>query len=305
MTNSMETTSLKTKQPQPRLLDSSTPTITALTMQRLLRNNLGRLGLLVVGFLILVGLFAPWLAPYDPIKQHEGMELSAPSTAFVLGTDELGRDLLSRIIYGARISLVVGVAAVAFGAVIGISTGLLAGYAGGWVDAVVMRIWDTVMAFPGILLGIAIAAILGPGLFNAGIAVGILSMPSYARMARAGMLTQQNREYVIAARSMGTGQLRIIFQHILPNTLAPILTQVALGMAGAVFLEAGMSFLGLGAQPPRPSWGSMIAQSRAYLRIAPWYGIAPGVAISLFLIGLNALADGLRDALDPTHIEGK
>jgi peptide/nickel transport system permease protein len=305
MTNSLDTTSLTVKRPQPRLIDSSAPSITALTMQRLLRNNLGRLGLFVVSFLILVGLFAPWLAPYDPIQQHEGMELTAPSTHFLLGTDELGRDLLSRIIYGARISLVVGVAAVAFGAVVGISTGLLAGYAGGWVDAVVMRIWDTVMAFPGILLGIAIAAILGPGLFNAGIAVGILSMPSYARMARAGMLTQQNRDYVIAAQSMGTGQLRIIFQHILPNTLAPILTQVALGMAGAVFLEAGMSFLGLGAQPPRPSWGSMIAQSRAYLRMAPWYGIAPGVAISLFLIGLNALADGLRDALDPTHIEGK
>lgn len=305
MTNSLETTSLNAKRPQPRLIDAAAPSITALTIQRLLRNNLGRLGLFVVSFLILIGLFAPWLAPYDPIQQHAGMELTAPSAQFLLGTDELGRDLLSRIIYGARISLLVGVAAVAFGAVVGISTGLLAGYAGGWVDAVVMRIWDTVMAFPGILLGIAIAAILGPGLFNAGIAVGILSMPSYARMARAGMLTQQNREYVIAARSMGTGQLRIIFQHILPNTLAPILTQVALGMAGAVFLEAGMSFLGLGAQPPRPSWGSMIAQSRAYLRLAPWYGIAPGVAISLFLIGLNALADGLRDALDPTHIEGK
>ena len=305
MTNSLDAASLNVKRPQPRRVDSSTPSITALTMQRLLRNNLGRLGLFVVSFLILIGLFAPWLAPYDPIEQHEGLELTAPSTQFLLGTDELGRDLLSRIIFGARISLVVGVAAVAFGAVVGISTGLLAGYAGGWVDAIVMRVWDTVMAFPGILLGIAIAAILGPGLFNAGIAVGILSMPSYARMARAGMLTQQNRDYVIAARSMGTGQLRIIFQHILPNTLAPILTQVALGMAGAVFLEAGMSFLGLGAQPPRPSWGSMIAQSRAYLRIAPWYGIVPGVAISLFLIGLNALADGLRDALDPTHIEGK
>jgi len=305
MTNSVDTTLRKGQRSQPRRVDAATPSITALTLQRLLRNNLGRLGLVVVSFLILVGLFAPWLAPYDPIQQHEGMELTAPSRQFLLGTDELGRDLLSRILYGARISLVVGVAAVAFGAVVGISTGLLAGYAGGWVDAVIMRIWDTVMAFPGILLGIAIAAILGPGLFNAGIAVGILSMPSYARMARAGMLTQQNREYVIAARSMGSGQLRIIFQHILPNTLAPILTQVALGMAGAVFLEAGMSFLGLGAQPPRPSWGSMIAQSRAYLRMAPWYGIAPGVAISLFLMGLNALADGLRDALDPTHIEGK
>ncbi|HRW11089.1 MAG TPA: ABC transporter permease [Caldilineaceae bacterium] len=305
MTNSAETPPLNVKRPQPRTIVSSTPSITVLTIRRLLRNNLGRLGLIVVAFLILVGLFAPWLAPYDPIQQHEGMELTAPSAQFLLGTDELGRDLLSRIIYGARISLVVGVAAVAFGAVVGISTGLLAGYSGGWGDAIVMRIWDTVMAFPGILLGIAIAAILGPGLFNAGIAVGILSMPSYARMARAGMLTEQNRDYVIAARAMGTGRLRIIFQHILPNALAPILTQVALGMAGAVFLEAGMSFLGLGAQPPRPSWGSMIAQSRAYLRLAPWYGIAPGVAISLFLIGLNALADGLRDALDPTHIEGK
>ena len=187
----------------------------------------------------------------------------------------------------------------------GISTGLLAGYWGGWFDSVIMRTWDTLMAFPGILLGIAIAAILGPGLFNAGIAVGVLSMPSYARMARAGMLSERNRDYVVAAQSIGSGQMRIVFRHVLPNALAPILTQVALGMAGAVFLEAGMSFLGLGAQPPQPSWGSMIANSRAYLRIAPWYGIWPGAVITLFLIGLNALADGLRDALDPTHIGGK
>lgn len=305
MANSTDTTLVTVERRTQRLITTHTPSITELTIRRLLRNNLGRLGLFVVAFLLLVGIFAPWLAPYDPVEQHEGLELAAPSAQFLLGTDELGRDLLSRIIFGARISLVVGVAAVAFGAVVGISTGLLAGYAGGWVDGVVMRMWDTVIAFPGILLGIAIAAILGPGLFNAGIAVGILSMPSYARMARAGMLSEQNRDYVIAAQAMGSSQRRIIFMHILPNALAPILTQVALGMAGAVFLEAGMSFLGLGAQPPRPSWGSMIAQSRAYLRLAPWYGIAPGVAISLFLIGLNALADGLRDALDPTHIEGR
>jgi peptide/nickel transport system permease protein len=197
----------------------------------------------------------------------------------------------------------VGVVAVAIGSTVGISSGMLAGYLGGWVDGLTMRIWDSLMAFPGILLGIAIAAMMGPGLFNAAIAVGILSMPGYARMARAGMLSQKGCDYVLAARALGYSQWRIVFRHVLPNALAPILTQVAFGMAAAVFLEAGMSFLGIGAQPPQPSWGSMLSTSRRYLRRAPWYGIAPGVVISLFLLGLNALADGLRDALDPTHIQ--
>ena len=279
------------------------PSLTQIFFRRLVANRLGRVGLIVLLVMLVLGLAAPLLAPYDPILQHNGYELTPPSWRFLLGTDELGRDLLSRIIYGARIALMVGVAAVALGSTVGISIGLLAGYWGGWFEAVMMRILDALLAFPGILLGIAVAAILGPGLFNAGIAVGIISMPGYARMARAGMLAQKHHDYVLAARALGYSQWRVVFKHVLPNVVAPILIQVAFGMAGAVLLEAGMSFLGLGAQPPQPSWGSMLSVSRRYLRLAPWYGIAPGVVITVFLLGMNALADGLRDALDPTHIQ--
>lgn len=292
-----------TKQPIAHS-SSGQPSVGRMVFQRLVQDSLGRFGLIILCLMLFVGLFAPLLAPYDPILQHTGLELKPPSREFLVGTDELGRDLLSRIIYGARISLLVGVVAVAIGSTVGISTGMIAGYLGGWVDGLTMRIWDSLMAFPGILLGIAIAAMMGPGLFNAAIAVGILSMPGYARMARAGMLSQKGSDYVLAARALGYSQWRIVFRHVLPNALAPILTQVAFGMAAAVFLEAGMSFLGIGAQPPEPSWGTMLSKSRQYLRMAPWYGIAPGVVITTFLLGLNALADGLRDALDPTHIQG-
>jgi peptide/nickel transport system permease protein len=255
----------------------------------------------ILTVVVFVGVMAPVLAPYDPVAQVIGDELRPPSTSHLLGTDELGRDIFSRILYGARISLLVGIVAVGLGAALGISSGLFAGYVGGWVETLIFRVWDTLMAFPGVLLAIAVSAILGRGLFNIAIAVAIISIPTYARLARGGMLTEREKDYVTAAHTLGQSTGRIIFQHILPNTLPPILTQVALGMASAVFLEAGLSFLGLGAQPPAPSWGSMLADSRNYLRIAAWYGIAPGVAISLFMLGLNMLADGLRDALDPTR----
>ena len=281
--------------------DVRAPSMARLTMRRLVRNPLGRIGLVLLTIIITVGVLAPVLAPYDPIAQIRGDELQGPSARHLLGTDELGRDLLSRIIYGTRISLIVGLVAVSLGAAVGVSTGLVAGYVGGWFEALTFRIWDTLMAFPGILLAIAISAILGPGLLNAAIAVAIISMPNYARLARGGMLAEREKDYVTAARALGQRTSNIVFRHVLPNAIPPILTQVALGMAGAVFLEAGLSFLGLGAQPPAPSWGSMLADSRNYLRQAPWYGIAPGVAISIFLLGLNMLADGLRDALDPTR----
>lgn len=289
--------------PPATTVDFHPPSMWELTFRRLIQSPLGRIGLIVLAVITVIGILAPVLAPHDPIYQNIGDELHPPSGLYPLGTDELGRDLLSRIIYGARISLIVGIVAVGLGSAVGVSTGLLAGYFGGWFDALTMRVWDTLMAFPGILLAIAVSAVLDPGLFNAAIAVGIISMPGYARMARAGMLAERGKDYVLAARALGYGNFRIVFRHILPNAIAPVLTQVALGMAGAVFLEAGMSFLGLGAQPPEPSWGSMLADSRNYLRQAPWYGIAPGVAISVFLLGLNMLADGLRDALDPTHIQ--
>ena len=281
--------------------ETKAPSMKRMTAMRLVRNPLGRVGVVILTIVVFVGVMAPVLAPYDPVAQAIGDELRPPSTSHLLGTDELGRDILSRIIYGARISLLVGIVAVGLGAAIGISSGLFAGYVGGWIETLIFRLWDTLMAFPGVLLAIAVSAILGRGLFNVAIAVAIISMPTYARLARGGMLAEREKDYVTAAHTLGQSRGRIIFQHILPNTLPPILTQVALGMAGAVFLEAGLSFLGLGTQPPAPSWGSMLADSRNYLRIAAWYGIAPGVAISMFLLGLNMLADGLRDALDPTR----
>lgn len=290
--------------PPVRPFAAKAPTMAQLTAKRLLRNPLGRIGVVILLGMIAVGILAPVLAPFDPIAQTIGDELQSPSVTHPLGTDELGRDLLSRIIHGTRISLIVGIVAVGLGAAVGISSGLAAGYVGGWIETLTFRVWDTLMAFPGVLLAIAVSAILGPGLFNVAIAVAIISMPSYARLARGGMLAEREKDYVMAAHTLGQRPARIVFRHILPNTIPPILTQVALGMAGAVFLEAGLSFLGLGARPPAPSWGSMLADSRNYLRIAPWYGIAPGVAISIFLLGLNMLADGLRDALDPTRARG-
>lgn len=291
----------RTTAPPAVLPEVKAPSMAQLTGRRLLRNPLGRIGVGILAVMITVGILAPVLAPYDPVAQTIGDELQSPSIKHPLGTDELGRDLLSRILYGARISLLVGIVSVGLGAAVGVSSGLLAGYLGGWFEAMSFRIWDTLMAFPGVLLAIAVSAILGPGVFNVAIAVAIISMPSYARLARGAMLAEREKDYVVAAHTMGQNPFRVIFIHILPNAIPPILTQVALGMAGAVFLEAGLSFLGLGAQPPAPSWGSMLADSRNYLRIAAWYGIAPGVAISLFLLGLNMLADGLRDALDPTR----
>lgn len=281
--------------------NAAAPGMLRLTLGKLLRTPGGRIGLVCLGLVMLAGLCAPLIAPYDPIEQIIGSELQSPSAAHWLGTDELGRDLFSRVLYGARLALLVGLVAVGGGAVVGVSSGMLAGYLGGWVDTLTMRVWDTLLAFPGVLIAIAISAMLGAGIFNAALAVAIISMPSYARLARAGVLAERQKEYVLAARALGLSTPRIIMRHLMPNILPPILTQIALGMAGAVFLEAGLGFLGLGAQPPSPSWGAMLADSRTYLRQAPWYGIAPGLAISLFLFGLNFLADGLRDALDPTR----
>ena len=267
--------------------------------RRVLRNPLGVIGVSVVGVLMMVAVLAPVLAPYDPYVQYAGRELAPPLGQHALGTDELGRDTLSRLIYGTRISLLVGIVSVALGIGAGVTTGLTGGYWGGWVEGAMMRVWDALLAFPAILLGIAVATVLGPGLVNAAVAVGIINIPQFSRISRASVLTEKEKEYVLAARAAGLGDLRIVFRHVLPNTLAPLLIQATLAMAYAVLLEAGLSFLGLGAQPPEPSWGSMLDSSRSYLREAPWYGIFPGLALSLLLLGLNFLADAVRDALDP------
>jgi len=268
-------------------------------VRRVWRNPIGAIGLSVVGLMIVVAVFAPLLAPYSPYQQHAGHELERPNLHYLLGTDELGRDLLSRLIWGTRISLLVGLVSVALGLGIGMTTGLVAGFWGSWVDSAIMRVWDAILAFPTILLGIAVAAVLGPGVVNAAIAVGIISMPQFARISRASMLVEKEKDYVLAARSVGVGDLRIVFSHVLPNIMAPLLIQATLAMAFAVLLEAGLSFLGLGAQPPEPSWGSILNTSRNYIRQNPWYGVFPGLALSILLVGLNFLADAVRDALDP------
>lgn len=275
-----------------------------LTLGRLVRNPAGAFGLGAITLLFLIAIFAPIVAPYDPLEQDGRAELTGPSSAHLFGTDELGRDLLSRVIYGSRTSLIVGVLAVTLGSLIGVSTGLAAGYVGGWLDTAIMRLWDVLLAFPAILIGIAIAAMLGPGATNAAIALAVVSIPQFSRITRASVLGEKQRDYVQAARSIGVRDIGIAFRHILPNTVSPFLVQLSLAMGYAVLLEAGLSFLGLGTQPPNPSWGGMLNASRTYLRDAPYYAIFPGIALSILLLGLNFLSDALRDALDPklTHL---
>jgi peptide/nickel transport system permease protein len=267
--------------------------------RRLLRSPTGVVGLAVMALLVLTAIFAPVIAPYNPLAQHTGAELAVPSGTYWVGTDEFGRDIFSRIVYGSRISLIVGVLAVVAGGLVGISSGLAAGYFGGWLDACIMRLWDSLLAFPAILLGIAVAAVLGPGVTNAAFALAIVSIPQFSRITRAAVLSEKQREYVQAARCIGSGDGRIVLRHLLPNTVSPLLVQLSLAMAYAVLLEAGLGFLGLGTQPPDPSWGSMLNASRSYLRQAPWYAVFPGIALSTLLVGLNFLSDALRDALDP------
>jgi peptide/nickel transport system permease protein len=267
-----------------------------------LRNPMGAFGIGLLVILSVVALAAPVLAPYNPLEQHSGQELIPPGAPWVLGTDELGRDIFSRIIYGSRISLLVGVVAVVIGAGVGIPTGLVAGYFGGWVDGIIMRIWDAFLAFPGILTGIAVVTVLGPSAVNAAIALAIVNIPEFSRLTRACVLREREREYVLAGRCVGGRDGWIISRHLLPNCLAPILVQLSLSMGFAVLLEASLSFLGLGTQAPEPSWGSMLNDGRAYLRQAPWYSVFPGIALASLLVGLNYLSDALRRALDPRRI---
>jgi len=273
-----------------------------LSMVLTLRNPMGAFGLGILLMLVLVAVLAPLLAPYHPNVQHDRLELQPPNAQFLLGTDELGRDIFSRIIWGSRVSLLVGIVAVVIGAGVGIPTGLMAGFFGGWIDAVIMRLWDALLAFPGILTGIAVVTVLGPGAINAAIALAIVNIPEFSRLTRACVLRERERDYVLASRCVGARDTRIIAMHLFPNCLAPILVQLSLSMGFAVLLEAALSFIGLGQQAPDPSWGSMLNDSRAYLRQAPWFGIFPGVALAALLVGLNYLSDALRQALDPRRI---
>jgi ABC-type dipeptide/oligopeptide/nickel transport system permease subunit len=269
---------------------------------RTLRNPLGFFGLAILSLLVLIALAAPLIAPYDPVVQHPGRELLAPGPDFLLGTDELGRDLLSRVIYGTRPSLVVALMVVVLGGGLGIVTGLAAGYLGGWVNAVLMRFFDAMFAFPPILLGFVIIAALGPGTTQVAYAIALAVVPTLGRVARSLVLKERNRDYVLAARCTGARNGRVMFLHVLPNAVSPMIVNLALVMGFSVLAEASLAFLGLGTQPPTPSWGAMLNESRAYLRNDPWMAICPGVVLALLLLGLNYLADALRDAFDPRRV---
>jgi ABC-type dipeptide/oligopeptide/nickel transport system permease subunit len=268
-------------------------------LRRLFRNKLAIIGMVILGLFVFCALFAPWIAPYDPIAQDVTRRREPPSWEHPFGMDEVGRDLLSRVIYGARVSLYVGVASVSLAIIAGTLIGAVSGYAGGWVDNVVMRIMDIMLAFPSLLLAIAIVAILGPGLLNMLYAIAFVSIPAYARIVRASVLAAKEMDYTLAARAIGCSSSRILFRHIMPNCLTPIIVQGTLGIATAILDAAGLSFLGLGAQPPTPEWGAMLGQGRGSVFTAPHVVIFPGLAIMLSVLGFNLLGDGLRDALDP------
>ena len=245
-----------------------------------------------------MAVLAPWITPQDPLAQSRPDRFLPPSLAHPFGTDEFGRDILSRVIHGARISLLTGAVAVLIGGTVGVPLGLLGGFAGGLTDAAIMRVLDFLLAVPAILLAMVIIAILGPGSFNAMLAVGVVSIPSFARLTRASTLTLKEREFVVATRALGVGPAYLMFRTILLNALTPIVVQVAVTAAVAMLLEAALSFLGLGTQPPAPSWGSMLNTGRSFLHQAPWYGLFPGVVITLSVLSLNALADTLQTVVD-------
>lgn len=272
----------------------------------LFRQNRGAvLGLCLVGVVALIALLAPLLAPYEPITVFPEALRAPPFWAegslsqFVLGTDDLGRDLLSRLIYGSRVSLGIGFFVVAFNLVFGLWLGLLAGSFGGWVDAVIMRFMDILLALPSILLAIVVVAILGPSLINTVIAVGIVTLPNVVRIVRASILVEKKKNYVVASKSFGASWFRIYIINILPNCMAPLLIQASFGFSDGILNAAALGFLGLGAQPPMPEWGTMLSDSRAYIESASWLVTLPGLCILAVVIAFNLLGDGLRDALDP------
>jgi ABC-type dipeptide/oligopeptide/nickel transport system permease subunit len=271
----------------------------ALVWRRLRRSRSAVLGLSILAVFAACGLLAPWLAPYDPYASDLENSLKPPSARHWLGTDELGRDLLSRILYGARLSMVIGTIAVAIGVVLGVPLGLLSGYLGGRFDLLVQRAIDVLLAFPSTVLAILLVTILGVGLVNVMIAVGIVSVPTYTRLVRGQVLSLKEQEFVDAARALGAGSLRIVFRHILPNTLAVLIVRTTLQVASAILSAAALGFLGLGVQQPTAEWGAMLSTARQYIQLAPHTLLFPGLAIMLTVLGFNLFGDGLRDALDP------
>jgi peptide/nickel transport system permease protein len=267
--------------------------------RHLKRNRLAMVGLVVLAIFILGAIFAPLITSFDPIKTDFSNALTAPSDANILGTDWLGRDVFARIVYGSRISLAIGLISVVIGMVIGVPIGALSGYYGGRFDLFIQRAIDIMIAFPGILLAIVVVAVLGVGVENVMIAVGIASVPIYTRLVRGSVLAVKEQGYISAAKALGIGDFRIILRHIMPNCLGPIIVQSTFQVATAILWAAGLGFLGLGAQPPDPEWGAMLSKGREYIRTAHHLTTYPGLAILFMVLGFNLIGDGLRDALDP------
>jgi ABC-type dipeptide/oligopeptide/nickel transport system permease subunit len=285
-------------------------------LRRFVRHRSAQVGMAILGFLILVAIFAPVLAPYDPVKPiRESKRRSPPcihalgcasdKPQYIFGIDSNQRDLLSRIIYGSRLSLEIGISTVSFAIIVGVMLGAVSGYVGGWTDNIIMRLMDVLLAFPSLLLAIAIVAVLGPGLINALIAIAFVSIPVYARLMRASVLQVKDQDFVSASRALGSSPIGILISHVLPNALTPLIVQATLGIASAILDAAALSFLGLGAPPPTPEWGLMLGEERNSVFNAPYLVFIPGIAIMLTVLAFNLLGDGLRDALDPRQVNVK
>ena len=274
-------------------------TFTQIAWREFRHSHTAILGALIILLMASAALLAPWIAPYDPIMDMDIPLLTPGTHGHLLGTDDYGRDVLSRLLYGARISLWVGLIVIAISGSIGTILGLIAGFYGGWVDNVIMRVVDILFGFPFFILALVLMAILGPSLTNALLALIVVSWITYARIARGQVLTVKEEDYVEASRAVGASGLRIMFRHILPNCLAPLIVQATLGVGGAILTVASLSFLGMGAQPPTPEWGAMLSEGKPFLQVDPYLTIFPGLAIVVTVLSLNLLGDGLRDAFDP------
>ena len=277
----------------------ATPTRRPHVVRRVLRRPLAALATMVVAAFVVIAVGAPYFAPFDPIKTDYRAIRKAPSAEHRLGTDEVGRDVLSRLIWGARASLLAGAVPVTIALLLSLPLGLLSGCAGGWLDGLIMRITDAMLAIPFLIVAIALAAFLGPSLINAMLAIGIAALPTFLRLARGTALALTTEEFVVSARALGCSRLRVAVRHVLPNMLPPLLIQSSLTVAAAIIAEASLSFLGLGQQPPAPSWGSMLNAAQRYLSQAPWIALYPGLMIFTVVMALNVVGEGLRDALDP------
>ncbi|KAB2333376.1 ABC transporter permease [Cytobacillus depressus] len=268
-------------------------------IKRFKKNKRAMIGLYITSIFIIVAILAPWISPYDPFAYDMKALLQSPSLSHPFGTDQFGRDVLSRIIHGSRISLMIGIVGVGISIIVGVTLGTIAGYFGGILDTFIMRIMDILLAFPGFLLALAIISILGPSMVNVMIAIGIFSIPTFARIMRSSVITIKYKEFIEATKSLGGSHLFIIIKHVIPNCIAPIIVLSTMRIATAILTAAGLSFLGLGAQPPSPEWGAMLNEGREYIRSATHLSTVPGLMIMLVVLGFNMLGDGLRDALDP------